>query len=844
MKKHIFSIIISFLFSFTMCIYAPLCTYWYGVNEFPFTAGSLFNSMLLPFIILWIVVFILLRLLSMLSGSKPCNVLGREMQISMPDVLLLACIIALWFEGSLLNKGLPAITGQANLFDSIPRLILSTAAWLAILLGGIVVWKKAVKFAVFLTAITVVMLLTGLGDAYRSAEEKVPVSITADQVFEDLSFHSEDNIIVIVSDAFPTYMAERILQSRPGLAAELEGFILLKNNLASGGQTSFALPAMLQGAVYEGDDYLAFVERVFTSSGSIPRLFSDSGRNTYITSLLPRFCALFTDRDHASHSLSPAVKLDMSVYTSLLFKFLPYALKQSFEPIVVAQIAGTKVLASKASANTSNSWFRNRLIDKLDNNSSIPTGHFHHYYGVHVPYSFNAEGKPLPAQERSTESGLQAACEWELRCFVDFLNELKVRGMYDGATIVLVGDHGSGRLKIEDNDITFTSTDTPLFLVKPQNTRQSFEYSNAPTSNVLLPELVKKAHEGRQAFVNFLSDLPSERKIFRQPDQLFAVLGTDLDTLLFNKLDIDVKLKPTILRLGQEYTFSRGAINLPLAVPSQVSNIVLSGGDGMTLSHFTKGSILELTVDHVSSKVDIFLSSYFAQYRDLHTAAFVSLTITDLFSGEILYNKEEKLPIDEKGVKLDSILENVTIKDKKIRLAFKSNSLRNCMYVIKGIKIGGIEELKPTMLRLGQEYTFNRTANNNLPLAIPIQAQNFCLDGGMGMDFTNFKKVGLLEIAVDHAPGKIDIFLSNFFEQYKDLHTVALVSLTITDLFSGEILYNKKEKLPISQNWVVLDSILKNVTIKDKKIRLAFKSNSPYNCWYVLRGIKIGGDEK
>ncbi|MCL2155369.1 MAG: hypothetical protein FWH53_06865, partial [Leptospirales bacterium] len=493
------------------------------------------------------------------------------------------------------------------------------------------------------------------------------------------------------------------------------------------------------------------------------------------------------------------------------------------------------------SANTSNSWFRNRLIDKLDNNSSVPTGHFHHYYGVHTPYSFNAEGKPLPAQERSTESGLQATCEWELCCFVDFLNELKMRDMYDGATIVLVGDHGDGRLKIEANDISFTSADTPLLLVKPQNTRQSFEYSNAPTSNAFLPKLVRKAHEGRQVFVNFLSGLPNERKIFRQPDQLFAVLGTDLDTLLFNKLDIDVKLKPTILRLGQEYTFNRTSTNLPLAVPIQAQKFRLSGGMGMDFTDFKEAGLLEIAVDHAPGKIDIFLSSHFGQYRDLHTAALVSLTITDLFSEEILYNKEEKLPINQNWDELDSILKNVTIKDKKIRLAFKSNSPNNCVYVLRGIKISEIEDLKPTILKLGQEYTFNRTADNNLPLVVPIQAQNFRLDGGMGMDFSNFKEAGLLEIAVDHAPGKFDILLSNLFQQYRDLNTAAFVSLTITDLFSGEILYHKEkeEELPTNQNWVALDSILKNVTIKDKKIRLAFKSNSPDNCWYALKGIKI-----
>jgi len=240
MNKYLFPLVVSCLFAFVVCLYAPLCTYWYGVNEFAFTAWPLFSAMLLPFVVLWVVIFIFLCLLSMLFPHRSCPVLGREIRITLPDVLLLSCVIAVWLEGSLLSKGLPSVTGEPGLFESTPRLILDTIAWLAVFVGCFFVWKKAARAVVFLTVAMAVIVMAGLGDAYINAEKKVPVHATADQVYENISFHPEENIIIIVADAFPTYMVENLLQSNPDLAAELEGFILLRNNLAASHMTAFA----------------------------------------------------------------------------------------------------------------------------------------------------------------------------------------------------------------------------------------------------------------------------------------------------------------------------------------------------------------------------------------------------------------------------------------------------------------------------------------------------------------------------------------------------------------------------------------------------------------------------
>ena len=88
---------------------------------------------------------------------------------------------------------------------------------------------------------------------------------------------------------------------------------------------------------------------------------------------------------------------------------------------------------------------------------------------------------------------------------------------------------------------TIPTVETAVMLIKPRNSTGPLEYFNGPSSSAYLPDLVKKAHDGRQIFVEYLNILPEERKLFREPDKLFTVQGVDMETLILRELEIDIK---------------------------------------------------------------------------------------------------------------------------------------------------------------------------------------------------------------------------------------------------------------------------------------------------------------
>ena len=684
--KYGYSLLVTFLLSFALCLYVPLSSYWHNVNEYAFNAISLLRGFTIPFLLVWTTAFGLVRIVGRFFGVETILLGKHQISVSLPDIVLGTLIFSIWLEGALLSKGLPSVTGATGLYSSTPRLILDSIVWLTIFLVTVIYWRKMTRLSLFMVAAITLLMASGLGDAYLSQEEKIRVYATREQVLQNVKFHPTENVIVIVADAFPTYMAERVLERRKDIVEALEGFLFFRNNLATGGQTSWAIPGILQGAVYEGGDYTAFVERAFSAPDSMPQFFASSGWNAYISSLLPRFCALWEGYTLKDNMVVIQFQLSSPLYISLAFRFMPYIVKQNFEHIVIRQLVSSQIDVPKVEGDSSNSWIANTLTSKLDVNSATPTAHFHHYFGVHSPYLFDARGKPQSAVLQGTQNGLQASSEWELDSFSAFLSDLKKRKMYDGATIIFTADHGDGFRHMSGE---VPSGDLPVLLIKPRNSHGPLHFSDKPVSNAYLSSLLKHAVRGTDMVNEFLSDLPQERKLFVPPDSLLNVLGKRPEDLFFsNKVTLNAKQNATVLRSGQRYVLARTKLTAPLAVPAEISgSFVPSGGEG--IDFFPGSGDISFDVDCKADKVDLKLSINYAQYRNRDSPGNVSLKLIDINSGSELYHIEQTLPIDRDSMDIPLKLKGLAIsKSKQIRIAFRSDSPEDCLYVLHEVRLG------------------------------------------------------------------------------------------------------------------------------------------------------------
>ena len=665
---YFYLLFISFISAFMFCVYMPVVSYLGNVNEFAFDGVSLFLSVIPLFFIIFSGIFVLLLLTRRILPSEKSVFWGRNISVSPLEVFFLLSVIILWVEGAFLSMDLPSITGEPDLFKSKQRFIFDSAVWLLFFVVFLSLWRRFARF-IFHGFIALCLLLgAGLGDAAISREDKIPVAVGHKTVLENISFHPRENVITILADGFPSDVAEYILSNDPELSLEFDGFLFFRNNLATGGQTTWAIPAMLQGSVYEGGDYRTFAERVFSAPDSLIRNFNSFGYNIFISSNVARFCVVMDDHGYLTGAI--AVDFSLPLYLQISFRFLPYAFKWKLESILTNMITGSTDNHNYAGSDST--VYKEYLIPALSRKSVRPTVHFHHLRGVHIPFKTDGRGNPLPKADSITETGLFAQSEWVLKCFADFLRALKRQGLYDDAVIVLIADHGDplGRRKGK-----LKTYEIPLFMVKPSKYNGGLIYSDVPFSNAYLTHFLRMLHNNPADLEKFLQNLPMERKIFSQPDKLFSVTGVDPETLDLTEISIDISQPPTYILPDKKYTFRLNANFLvtPFAVPLQIKNMNPARGRGIAYSHRNKDiGELKLKLNTSSKYVDIIFSIY-GHKPDLSTEDLpCDLRITDLNSKNIY-----DVNIEIRKSK-NIILQNVSVNEnQEIILSFYSDSSNN-----------------------------------------------------------------------------------------------------------------------------------------------------------------------
>lgn len=647
-----FSFLVAFLVGFLTCIYIPIVTYLNNVNEFSFDGAELLTGMSGPFclatVFFWMLLFVSDKLF---PGDNQCW-RGKSFKVTPVHVLLLAVMFTIWLEGAFLSKGLPSLTGEAGLFQSRRRMVVDSAVWLSAFCVALAGWRRLAPKAITAVAALAVLLLAGLGDAYISRGEKIRIYADYNFVMNNLQFNTERNIIVIVADAFPTDIAAKILRNNSSLADEFEGFILMENNLAPGGQTTWAIPAILQGHIYDGGDYKQFADRAFTGTDSLMKKFPDY--DLFFSSLLPRFCGIFS-RGHLSGEAKVRLDLNSQIYLQLSFRFLPYPLKKWLNhKASLLHNWGTDAL-SPLNANVAGVY--HKMASSLDKVTKKPTLHLHHYAGVHLPVQKDKNGNRINDEDQFTEQGLMQAGEWELSSLAQFMGLLKQKGLYDQTTVVLMADHGDG---VESRSHHFFY---PLFMVKPPARYESLSYSTAPFSSVYLPSLLQALISGTD-INSFLAALPEERTIFTPPDSIRIASGQYPD-VKFKTIGIDTTQVPTPLEPDRLYTLNRGVAELPLAVPSACEGFLLSGGNGADLKWGEYGKLsFKADTDLPDVDVKIQIQEWYGAYQYDP----INVTITDVHSGEVLYSKN-----GTPGGNFVLELHGVSVKNNEFSLAISKN---------------------------------------------------------------------------------------------------------------------------------------------------------------------------
>lgn len=631
------TVALAFLTAFALFVYFPCMTYLRNLNEFNFDGLGLMLGLIGPFLVTLVAAYLALRALSIALPQHKARWFSAEATATVGHAALLALMFASLLEGILLSRGLHILNGEGGLFDSTPRLLLDLAAW-ALIVGLAVRFKKFVFDQMpLLMGVAALAMVIGLADAYQSKGEKIPPSLTAEDVLKAMAFNQDKNVIIISVDTLPTETTMKILGERPELAAEFTGFTLFQNDLYAGGGTNYAIPQMLRGKVYREGDFVDFVQGVISDGSSLPNVAAARGYDAFISTGMPGYN--FIEEDGAFKELEGVRNFNFNAYEfkQFVFRFVPYAAKKLLNEELSAPPKERidKSLESAAMDHNAQSVFK-YMVASASRQSDRPTLHFHHYMGVHRPYRHDESGvNTIVGDERYSNAGLKKASTWELKCLAQYLDFLREQGLYDSSLIVITADHGQ-------YDETIQEFAFPLLMVKPAEAQGSLDYSPAPTSNAYLVSLFDALDSG-QSLAQWEESLPETRTCFEPPNQYYpTVTGVDKHALDFGKAEpIPGFWRANILALGHKYPLSPSMVPLGVEVakPYSFSGFYLY----LTLIGFSPDAegegVMTFLTEAKDRRVTVRLTVSVDGTSDVvKTEPFFPLTLRDVATGETLFS--------------------------------------------------------------------------------------------------------------------------------------------------------------------------------------------------------------
>ena len=262
---------------------------------------------------------------------------------------------------------------------------------------------------------------------------------------ELLGYSSSRNIVHIILDSFQTDVFRELVAEQQ-LEDDLEGFVLFEDNMGVAPYTSFSIPAIFSGRIYDGKQLPGSYYRESVRKGFQNRLHDDG----YKVNLVPlesmregKFTNYYNIPRVYMGSLEEVVRLSAAHLMDVaLFRQLPhwarYGIYNDNNWLITPLVAGHRSVSSFQKKAFFNDYAGNVFVG-----DSQPAYHFLHLIPPHPPYVTRADGSYAGRVLPNTRENYLNEARAILKLFLKLLNRLKELNLYDSSLIVLQGDHGS-----------------------------------------------------------------------------------------------------------------------------------------------------------------------------------------------------------------------------------------------------------------------------------------------------------------------------------------------------------------------------------------------------------------
>lgn len=445
----------------------------------------------LPYLMGLTVVFALL--LTAIAVALP----ARARRVA--GALLLATGILLWIQSSFLRWGYGELDGRGIDWARFTwQGWVDAAVWVGVL--ALAAWQSRRFFrnALFV-ALAFILLQAGsaIVRAKRApepagAEAKSEAPETMPEAVCHLS--KRQNVFHIIMDSFQTDVFLDLVDEE-GLADELQGFTVFRDNLSVGRRTVICVPAILSGRVFDGatSESEYFREAV---QESFHNVLYDNG---WVVNLIPHITmentrytnyfsspAVYGLPTRVGHRQTAAYLVDVG-----LFRQLPHVAKKFIYNEENWRLSAIGGRPPSHMSFQQKAFFRD-YISRVTPEFDLPAYHFIHLMPPHPPLVTAADGTYAGRALPNTRENYKNEARYILRLFVDLLHRLEQMGLYDSSIIILQGDHGAGFPVQFDGHLStnLAGRVSALFALKPAGTSGPLQVSDAPTTIADTPATV------------------------------------------------------------------------------------------------------------------------------------------------------------------------------------------------------------------------------------------------------------------------------------------------------------------------------------------------------------------
>ena len=459
------------LLAFTLLVFAPISIYLNNANEFWFRLSQFW----------WVTV---LLGVAVFGSTFALGLVLRGKLFNLYVTLLFALAVVLYLQGNFLNISYGELNGeQVNWSRYGGYSLLNTALTgalffipFAILYFSKAFWRGMVRFVSFLlVAVQIVALAAGLITSNKPQTSEMALG------WEGVSDYSpEQNLVLIIVDAFDEPYFAEYLAAHPETPQLLEGFTYYRNTADISMTTFYSMVPMLTGHMYSYDplDYDAFLKMAWDDATLFQKLQA-AGYDVRALSPQEIYIGAVRDELFDNYILGNRGIIDYKKFTRMLmdlvmYTYMPHVFKAGFW----LYPGEFNYLQDKVFyTDDDTEAYRHITQSPVRPVSEKKTFRLYHLNALHEPFTLTAQAT---RREDGGETSAMEQAEGTFLILNTLLAQMREAGVYDNSTIIIAADHCNSAHV--DSDSLESALYSPVLLVKPRDATGSMAVTGAPAS--------------------------------------------------------------------------------------------------------------------------------------------------------------------------------------------------------------------------------------------------------------------------------------------------------------------------------------------------------------------------